>query len=107
VTLVGSRLHYQIHVDSLSDVTGAYVHIGRPGEEAPAVADLFEGVKAGPVSGILARGTLQAADLHQTTMQHLIRALRKNDAYVTVHTLAHPEAELRGQLRIQPVVATR
>src|SRR2546430_2767193 len=48
--LIGSRLHYQLHVDSLRDVTGAYVHIGRAGETAPAVADLFDGVKAGPVS---------------------------------------------------------
>lgn len=107
LTLVGSRLHYQIHVHSVSDVTGAYIHIGQAGEEDPAVADLFEGVKAGRISGLLASGTLRAADLHETTMWRLLRALRHDDAYLTVHTRAHPGGELRGQLRVQPVVASR
>lgn len=107
VTLVGSRLHYQIHVDALGDITGAYVHIGRAGEDDPAVADLFEGVKAGRVSGVLASGTLRATDLHGTTMWKLIHALRKDEAYITVHTLTHPGGALRGQLRIQPMVASR
>jgi hypothetical protein len=105
--LVGSRLRYRIQVDSIDDVTGAYIHIGRAGTEWPAVADLFEGLKAGPVSGLLTSGTLRAAHLHATTMGRLLRALRENDVYVTVHTRAHPGGELRGQLRGQPIVATR
>jgi CHRD domain len=107
LTLVGSRLRYDIHVDSLSNVTGAYIHIGRPGEDQPVVADLVEGLKPGPASGLLASGSLRAADLHMTTMAKLLRALRHDDAYITVHTTAHPGGELRGQLRIQPVVASR
>ena len=105
--LIGSRLHYQLHVDSLRDVTGAYVHIGRAGETAPAVADLFNGVKPGPVSGLLARGTLERTALHGATLHRLVRALQQDNAYVTVHTRAHPGGEIRGQLRIQPVVASR
>jgi hypothetical protein len=107
LTATGSRLHYRVDVDSIRDVTGVYLHIGRAGEEAPAVADLVEGVKPGPVSGVVARGTLRLADLRETTMRQLLQALRKNEVYVTVHTLAHPGGELRGQLRIQPVVASR
>jgi hypothetical protein len=107
LTLVGSRLRYRLHVESLNDVTGAYLHIGRAGEVQPAVADLFAGVKAGPVSGLLSSGTLRPADLHGTTMRKLIQALRNDDAYLTVHTVNHPSGELRGQLRIQPLVATR
>jgi hypothetical protein len=107
LSVVGPRVHYQLHVDSLRDVTGAYIHIGRAGEPTPAVADLFEGVKPGPVSGLLARGTLEATALHGTTLHRLIRALQQDDAYVTVHTRAHPAGEIRGQLRIQPVVASR
>src|SRR5581483_5659167 len=84
-----------------------YLHIGRAGEEAPAVADLAEGVKAGPVSGVVAQGTLGPAALRETTLRQLLQALRKNEVYVTVHTLAHPGGELRGQLRLQPIVASR
>jgi hypothetical protein len=105
--LVGPRVHYQLHVDSLRDVTGAYIHIGHAGDTTPAVADLFEGVKPGPVSGVLARGTLEQTALHGTTLHQLVQALQQDDAYVTVHTRAHPAGEIRGQLRIQPVVANR
>src|SRR5579884_354858 len=98
LTVTGRALRY---------VTGVYLHIGRAGEEAPAVADLAEGVKAGPVSGVVAQGTLGPAALRETTLRQLLQALRKNEVYVTVHTLAHPGGELRGQLRLQPIVASR
>jgi len=103
LTWTGTELRYQVHVDSISDIAGAYLHIGRAG--SPAVADLFDGVKAGPVSGLLARGTLTNAQLHETTMARLLRALGDDDAYVTVHTLALRGGELRGQWRAQPIVA--
>jgi hypothetical protein len=107
LTWTGTELRYQVHVDSIRDVAGAYLHIGRAGSDAPAVADLFDGVKAGPVSGLLARGTLTKAQLHETTMARLMRALRNDGVYVTVHTLALRGGELRGQLRVQPAMATR
>jgi hypothetical protein len=107
LTWTGTALRYQVHVDSISDIAGAYLHIGRAGADAPAVADLFDGVKAGPVSGLLARGTLTKAQLHETTMARLLRALRDDDAYVTVHTLARRSGALRGELRVQPMVASR
>ena len=107
LTWTGTELRYQVHVDSIRDVTGAYVHIGRAGAAAPAAADLFEGVKAGPVSGLLARGTLTKVQLHETTLARLLRALRDDDAYVTVHTLARRGGALRGQLRVQPIMASR
>jgi len=107
LTWTGTELRYQVHVDSISDIAGAYLHIGRAGAGAPAVGDLFDGIKAGPVSGLLGRGTLTKAQLHETTMARLLRALRDDDAYVTVHTLALRGGELRGQLRVQPTMASR
>jgi uncharacterized membrane protein YgdD (TMEM256/DUF423 family) len=105
--VVGTRLAYQVHVAAIRDVTGAYIHIGQAGETTPAVADLFDGVKSGPTSGVLASGTLAPGALHETTLHRLLQALEQGDAYVTVHTLAHPGGELRGQLRAQPAVASR
>lgn len=105
--LQGSKLHYAVHLNEISDVTGAYLHIGRAGEERPVVADLFEGVKAGPVSGLLASGTLEPRDLHhEITWTELVRALDKNDVYVSVHTMKHPAGEIRGDLRAQPMVSS-
>lgn len=107
LTWTGKQLRYELRVDGISDVTGAFVHIGRAGQEAPAVADLFDGYKAGSVSGVLAQGTLTATHIHGTTMARLLRALREDNAYVTVHTPTHPDGEIRGQLRMQPTVAHR
>ena len=107
LTVAGSRVHYRVHADSVGEITGVYLHIGRAGEERPAVADLFEGLKEAPTSELVASGTLRAKDLHGTTLAKVIRALRENDAYVTLHTRMHPGGELRGQVRIQPVVASR
>jgi CHRD domain len=107
LTWTGRALRYQVHVDSISDVTGAYIHIGPAGQTEPAVADLFSGLKSGPVSGLLASGTLGKAQLHGTTMPRLLDALQHDNAYVTVHTQAHQGGEIRGQLRRQPRVALR
>ena len=107
LTWTGNELRYQVRVDSISDVAGAYLHIGRASAVAPAVADLFDGVKAGAVSGLLARGTLTASQLHGKSMARLLRALRNDDVYVTVHTLALRGGELRGQVRAQPIMANR
>ena len=107
LTWNGKALHYRLRVDGIDDITGAFVHIGRAGEEAPAVADLFDGFKPGPASGVLAEGTLSSARLHGTTQSRLLHALREDNAYVTVHTRKHPSGEIRGQLRAQPTVAHR
>jgi len=107
LTLVGSRLSYRVHVQSVKDVTGVYIHIGRAGGDQPVVADLCEGLNRGPASGLVASGTLRAADLHGASMARLRRALQEDDAYITVHTVAHPGGVMRGQLRIQPMVASR
>jgi len=56
---------------------------------------------------MLAEGTLTRTRVHGTTMARLLRALRQDDAYVTVHTRTHPDGEIRGQLRAQPTVAHR
>jgi CHRD domain len=107
LTWTGKELRYHVRVDDIKDVTGAFIHIGRAGEEAPAVADLFDGYREGPLSGTLAEGTLTRTRVHGTTMARLLRALRQDDAYVTVHTRTHPDCEIRGQLRAQPTVAHR
>lgn len=102
LTIVGPEVRYQVHVDRIRDVTGAFIHIGGPGEKHPVVASLYEGLKPGPTSGLLARGTLRPRDLHGVGMTRFIRALRTNDTYLTVPTKAHPGGEIRGEIRTQP-----
>lgn len=98
LTLVGPEIRYQVTVDDLRDVTGVFLHIGGPGETKPVVATLFEGAKAGPVNGTLVSGTLRPTDVRGVSMSKLLRAVRTNDAYLSVETRAHPRGELRGEL---------
>lgn len=107
LTIVGPEVRYQVHVDRIRDVTGAFIHIGGPGEKHPVVASLYEGLKPGPTSGLLASGTLRPWDLHGVGMTRFIRALRTNDTYLTVQTKAHPGGEIRGEIRIQPSATGR
>lgn len=106
--LEGSRLRYTLQVRDIRDVTGAYLHIGRAGEDRPVVAALFEGLRSGSASGLLASGTLGARDLHhEVTWAQLVQALRNDEVYVTVHTVKDPAGEIRGELRVQPAVSSR
>jgi hypothetical protein len=103
----GPTLYYQVHADSLADVTNVAIHIGDAREQEPPVAWLFQGDRAGAVSGLLVAGTLDEPALHGTSMRDLLRALRRDDVYVTIATRSHPAGEVRGQLRVQPVGAGR
>ena len=64
---------------------------------------LFGPVAGGvDVNGRLASGSIQAGDLINDLAGHpledLIVAIEDGNAYVNVHTVAHPGGEIRGQL---------
>ena len=60
-------------------------------------------VKKGKFTGVLARGTITAANLvgplKGKAVEDLVRDIRAGDAYVNVHTTAHPAGEIRGQIK--------
>jgi len=98
-TVRGADLHYVVHVAGLSDITAAHLHLGAADKTGAPVATLYAGPARG--SGLIAEGTLHPKDLHGTTMSALLSAMRKGDVYVNVHTTAHPEGAIRGQVKLQ------
>ena len=65
---------------------------------------LFSGPKKeGKFSGTLSEGTITekdlAGDLQGKTMNDLVQMIKSGDAYVNVHTDAHPDGKIRGQLK--------
>jgi hypothetical protein len=60
-------------------------------------------VKKGKFTGVLAQGTITAANLmgplQGKTLEDLVSVIKAGDAYVNVHTTAHPGGEIRGQLK--------
>lgn len=102
----GTTMSYKVITSEMTGITQSHIHIGQAGVNGPVVVFLFGLVSAGVANdGILSQGTFTQANLIARpaisfggTMTELVAALRSGNAYVNVHTLAHPGGEIRGQL---------
>jgi aldose sugar dehydrogenase len=104
----GVVLAFRLIVANINDLTQAHIHLGGAGVNGPVVAWLYP---AGPPAqlipgrfgGVLAEGTLTAAQLvgplAGQPLAALLEAMRYGEAYVNVHTSSHPAGEIRGQIR--------
>jgi len=107
-------LHFSLSARDLESVTGAWIHLGGPGQSGPVVASLF---KAGNGAAAAAtdkkdkkeekkryfeiRGSLTQGDLVGPLAGNwdgFTNALRSGQLYVNVETPAHPDGEIRGQI---------
>ncbi len=104
----GKSLRYTLSVTDVENATMAHIHIGHAGEEGPIAVWLYPSnpspvVRKGKFTGVLAQGTITAANLmgplQGKTLEDLVRDIKAGDAYVNVHTTAHPGGEIRGQLK--------
>jgi hypothetical protein len=104
----GKSLHYTLSVVDIENATMAHIHIGHAGEEGPIAVWLYPSnpspvVRKGKFTGVLAQGTITAANLmgplQGKTLEDLVSVIKVGDAYVNVHTTAHPGGEIRGQLK--------
>lgn len=98
-TVHDSTISYELTVQGMVGVTAAHIHLGGVGTSGAPVATLYHG-KGG--SGQIAHGVLSAKNLKGTTMAALIAAMQSGDAYVNVHTTAHPGGEIRGEIEPSP-----
>jgi CHRD domain len=103
----GKSLSYRLYVADINDASMAHIHIAPAGKEGPVAVWLYPShppavVKKGKFTGVLARGTITAAQLEGPlkgkTIADLLDEIRAGDAYVNVHTRAHPAGEIRGQI---------
>jgi hypothetical protein len=112
----GKSIAYTLTVTDLSNATTSELHLGGKAMNGPGVVKLFPAhgatAKKGPYSGVLAEGTITAADLRGTmqgsSLSDLIDELKVGNAYVNIHTndgVDPPESgpgdyrtgEIRGQ----------
>ncbi|CEH29288.1 hypothetical protein AM501_19920 [Aneurinibacillus migulanus] len=100
----GRRLRFTLVVRNIRNVTQAHIHLGRRGMNGPIVVFLFGPVSRGiTVDRGIVTGTLTSANLvgplARQSLSTLLREMRNGNAYVNVHTEAHPNGEIRGQIR--------
>jgi hypothetical protein len=72
-------------------VTGAHIHIGEIGVSGPVIKDLST-----IVSGNTIKTIITGADLSTHLKEYLAGQL-----YINVHTNAHPDGEIRGQILLE------
>lgn len=97
-----SELDYRLNVANIEDVTAAHIHCAPDGVNGPVGVTLFSGDPVSP-DGILAEGTVTEPDADNgcgwSSLEDVLNAIQASEAYVNVHTLAHPAGEIRGQIR--------
>ncbi len=99
----GTQLTFRLNVGGLVNVTAAHIHLGNSTTNGPVVAFLFKASSPlARANGVLASGTLTAADLvgplQGQPFSALVNAMESGNAYVNVHTTQHPSGEIRGQI---------
>jgi len=100
----GKELSYILKMQDIENVSAAHIHAGKMGANGAPVAGLFAGPKKeGKFSGVLAKGTITDKNLVGVlagkTVGDLVAMIKSGDAYVNVHTSAHPDGEIRGQIK--------
>jgi CHRD domain len=99
--LNGNRLHYTVVVHGLTGpATMAHIHVGAVGASGPPV--FFFTIKH-VENGTLARGSVDLAKAVSKGVSgdSLKTLLANGNAYVNVHTKAHPGGEIRGQVELK------
>lgn len=104
----GTELSYKLNVANIEDVMMAHIHLAERGVNGQVAVWLYPSAPPpqlipGRTDGTLATGTITDSDLvgplAGMTVADLLEQIEAGNAYVNVHTAAHPGGEIRGQLR--------
>jgi hypothetical protein len=99
----GSSLDYTLDVQNVTGAIAAHIHTGAVGANGPPVVFLFQQAAPGAnvPAGALAAGSVDAGDMIASagvSYDSMLSLIRSGNAYVNVHTVAHPAGEIRGQV---------
>jgi len=88
----GTELSYKLNIANIENVVQAHIHVGQPDVNGPVVVFLYGPVApgGGRVDGVLAEGTITAANLIGPLAGHplsdLMDEIEAGNAYVNAHT---------------------
>lgn len=96
-------LKFKLELFEVENVVVAHLHLGAKGTNGPVVAFLF-GPITNPVSiecatftGMITQEDL-VGPLAGQTLDALVNEIIAGNIYINVHTVQHPNGEIRGQL---------
>lgn len=97
------ELCFRLLVDRICNMTLAHIHLGKSGENGPAVACLFGPSRFGASSRrIVVNGKLTGAELigplQGLSISVLIQEISNCNTYVNVYTVQYPDGEIRGSI---------
>jgi hypothetical protein len=91
-----TTLSYRLMVSDIDNITMAHIHLAPPGVNGPVVHWLYDPTGAQAPGGVFDPDNPVAGSLTFTSQD--IFNLLAGDYYVNVHTEAHPDGEIRGQI---------
>ena len=106
----GTEMHYKLIAANIENLFMAHIHLAAADANGPIVVWLYGTPPAGPdedlipgrFDGVLAEGTITAADLvgplAGKTLADLLQAMQDGGTYVNIHTIQYPPGEIRGQI---------
>ncbi|MGC1135366.1 MAG: CHRD domain-containing protein [Nitrososphaeraceae archaeon] len=103
-TIASDSITYNVNATNIEDVTAGHIHFGKPGENGPIVFTMF---KYGPsMDEVLESGTITADKLEGPMegkkVSDLAFAGANGSLYMNIHTVEHPDGEIRGTSSIPP-----
>lgn len=99
------NIKYKLNITGITDATMAHIHQGKSGENGEPVVDLLaDGNKQKTSNGLFINGSIVDSGLigpmKGKTISDLVSSINDGNNYVNVHTQAHPDGEIRGQLEL-------
>jgi CHRD domain-containing protein len=104
-------LTWKMNVTGTNDATGLDINKGKAGEKGEVIVDLMKVSKHSDTpKGMTIRGNVTDSSLTGSmagrTIADLKTAMTNGDTYVNLKTQAHPDGELRGQVKLKGSNAT-
>jgi CHRD domain len=98
-------MKYRVNITGISNASAAHIHMAKAGENGEIIADLLRTPTSkdkDTAYGMIFRGNLTDTSLkgpmQGKTIDDLAAAMDAGDTYVNVHTVGHPDGEVRGQV---------
>lgn len=98
----GDVIEWTLELTNMTGVNASHIHLGAAGTAPPSniIFNLFiPNGATGTVNGVVAQGTITAANNPNVSLDSLRTLFNNGMAYVNVHTTTNPGGELRDQVR--------